>query len=320
MSSTTPQPGPARSAQPEFAVRGAVDLSALNRPKAPPPGEPGGAPEAGGFVVDVSEANFEQLIRDSSTYPVVILLWIPTDQANAELGVTLGRLAQEYGGRFLLGRVDAQASPQVAAAFQVQGVPTVVAVLQGQPLPLFQGAADEQQIRGVLDQVLAAAEQNGVKGRAPGAAPVSEEPEPEVEPPLPPLHQEAYDAIERDDLEGAAAAYAKALRQDPRDADATAGLAQVHLMQRTHDADLAVVRQAAADAPSDVDAALAVADMDMLGGKVDDAFARLLDLLPEADADGKEKIRVRLLELFEVAGTADQRVSKARKRLAISLY
>jgi putative thioredoxin len=199
-------------------------------------------------------------------------------------------------------------------------VPTVVAVLQGQPLPLFQGAADEQQIRSVLDQVLAAAEQNGVTGRAPGAAPASGEPEPEAEPPLPPLHQEAYDAIERDDLDAAAEAYAKALRQDPKDSDATAGLAQVRLMQRTHDADLATVRQAAAEAPSDVDAALAVADLDMLGGKVDDAFARLLDLLPEVDADGKEKIRVRLLELFEVAGTTDPRVSKARKRLAISLY
>lgn len=320
MSSTSPQPGPARSAQPEFAVRGAVDLSAFNRPQAPPPGEPGGAPEAQGFVVDVSETNFEQLIRDSSTYPVVMLLWIPTDQANAELGVTLGRLVEEYAGRFLLGRVDAQASPQVAAAFQVQGVPTVVAVLQGQPLPLFQGAADEQQIRSVLDQVLAAAEQNGVTGRVPGAAPVTGEPEPEPEPPLPPLHQEAYDAIERDDLDAAAGAYAKALRQDPKDADATAGLAQVHLMQRTHDADLATVRQAAADAPADVDAALGVADMDMLGGKVDDAFARLLDLLTEVDADGKEKIRVRLLELFEVAGATDPRVSKARKRLALSLY
>ncbi|MGI5187889.1 tetratricopeptide repeat protein [Promicromonospora sp. CA-289599] len=320
MSSPSPQPGPARSAQPEFAVRGAVDLSALNRPQAPPPGEPGGAPVAGGFVVDVSEANFEQLVRDSSTYPVVMLIWIPTDQANAELGVTLGRLADEYGGRFLLGRVDAQAYPQVAAAFQVQGVPTVVAVLQGQPLPLFQGAAEEQQIRGVLDQVLAAAEQNGVNGRVPGAAPAADAVEAEELPPLPPLHQEAYDAIERDDLDAAVAAYEKALRQDPKDSDATAGLAQVHLMQRTRDADLAAARKAAADAPSDVDAALAVADLDMLGGKVDDAFARLLDLLPGADADDKEKLRVRLLELFELAGTGDPRVSKARKRLAISLY
>jgi putative thioredoxin len=320
MSSPSPQPGPARSAQPEFAVRGAVDLSALNRPQAPPPGEPGGAPEAGGFVVDVSEANFEQLVRDSSTYPVVMLIWIPTDQANAELGVTLGRLADEYGGRFLLGRVDAQAYPQVAAAFQVQGVPTVVAVLQGQPLPLFQGAAEEQQIRGVLDQVLAAAEQNGVNGRVPGAAPAAEAVEAEQLPPLPPLHQEAYDAIERDDLDAAVAAYEKALRQDPKDSDATAGLAQVRLMQRTRDADLAAVRKAAADAPSDIEAALAVADLDMLGGKVDDAFARLLDLLPGADADDKEKLRVRLLELFELAGTGDPRVSKARKRLAISLY
>ncbi|CAM3755997.1 tetratricopeptide repeat protein [Isoptericola cucumis] len=316
MSNATPEPS--------ISTRGAVDLSALNRPQSPPPGEPGGAPPADGYVLDVTDANFQQVVQDSTTYPVVMLLWIPTDQANAELGTLLGRLAEEYAGRFLLGRLDAQAYPQVAAAFQVQGVPTVVAVLQGQPLPLFQGGAPEEQVREVLDQLLAAAEQNGVTGRAPaqGGGPEPEAPaeaEP-VEEPLPPLHQEAYDAIERDDLDAAAAAYAKAVKQDPKDADAVAGLAQVHLMQRTRGADLQTVRTAAADAPQDVDAQLAVADMDMLGGKVDDAFARLLEMLPGADAEVKETLRVRLLEYFEVVGPTDPRVGKARQRLAISLY
>ncbi len=318
MSNPTPEPS--------ISTRGAVDLSALNRPTSPPPGEPGGAPSAGGYVVDLTDANFPQVVQDSARYPVVVLLWIPTDQANAELATVLGRLADEYAGRFLLGRVDAQAYPQIAGAFQVQGVPTVVAVLQGQPLPLFAGAAPEDQVRGVIDQVLAAAEQNGVTGRAPqqggpGAAeqvPAAED-EP-VEEPLPPLHQEAYDAIERDDLDTAVAAYEKAIKQDPKDAQAVAGLAQVRLLQRTRSADLQEVRAAAAQAPSDVEAQLAVADMDMLGGKVDDAFARLLDLLPGADADGKEKVRVRLLEYFEVVGPVDPRVTKARQRLAISLY
>ncbi|NUS49506.1 MAG: co-chaperone YbbN, partial [Nocardioidaceae bacterium] len=227
---------------PTFSTRGAVDLSALNRPQSPPPGEPGGAPSAGGYVLDVTDANFQQVVQDSTTYPVVMLLWIPTDKANADLGELLGRLAEEYAGRFLLGRLDAQAYPQVAAAFQVQGVPTVVAVLQGQPLPLFQGAAPEEQVRGVLDQVLAAAEQNGVTGRAPAQGAEGEEPaeavdqEP-VEEPLPPLHQEAYDAIERDDLDTAVAAYEKAIKQDPKDALAVAGLAQVRLLQRTRGAD-----------------------------------------------------------------------------------
>ena len=308
-----------------FDVRGAVDLSALTRPQAPPPGTEGGAPAAGGFVVDVTDETFPQLVQDSTQYPVVVLLWIPTDQANAQLGTDLGALADEYAGRFLLARVDAQAHPQITAAFQVQGVPTVVAVLQGQPLPLFQGAAPLEQVRAVIDQVLEAAEANGVTGRVPAQDGTGQDAEadvaaPEPEPELPPLHQEAYDAIERDDLDTAVAAYEKAIKQDPKDALAVAGLAQVRLLQRTRDADLAAARTAAADAPTDVDAQLAVADLDLLGGKVDDALGRLLDLLPGADADAKEKVRVRLLDYFEVVGPADPRVGKARQRLAISLY
>jgi putative thioredoxin len=309
--------------EPAFSARGAVDLSVLQRPQSPPPGTPGGAPAAGGFVVDVTEESFPQVVQGSTSYPVVVLLWIPTDQANAEIGTLLGRLAEEYAGRFLLARVDAQAYPQVAAAFRVEGVPTVVAVLQGQPLPLFQGGAPEEQVREVLDQVLAAAEQNGVTGRAPGAAGVdAAEPEPgaEPEPELPPLHQEAYDAIDSGDYEGAIAAYEKALRQDPKDSLASAGLAQVRLLQRTHDADQAAVRKAAADAPEDVAAQLAVAALDMLFGNVQDAFARLLDRPPSADAGAKEAVRVRLVEYFETVGVADPRVLKARQKLSLYLY
>src|SRR6478735_12403396 len=189
------------SQQPNFDVRGAVDLSSLNRPQAPPPGTEGGAPAAGGFVVDVTDETFPQLVQDSTQYPVVVLLWIPTDQANAQLGTDLGALADEYAGRFLLARVDAQAHPQITAAFQVQGVPTVVAVLQGQPLPLFQGAAPLEQVRAVIDQVLEAADANGGTGRVPAQDGTGQDAEADVaalepEPRLPPLHQEAYDAIE----------------------------------------------------------------------------------------------------------------------------
>ncbi len=308
-----------------FDVRGALDLAALNRPKSPPPGTPGGAPAAGGYVVDLTDETFPEVIRSSTSYPVVVLLWIPTDQANAQLGTELGAIAEEFGGRFLLARVDAEQFPQVAAAFQVQGVPTVVAVLQGQPLPLFQGGASGEQIRAVLTQVLEAAKANGVTGTAPrqggdaqdGAA---GEPQPEPETELPPLHQEAYEAIERDDLDAAVDAYERAIKQDRHDSLAVAGLAQVRLLQRTRDTDLPAVRQAAADAPQDVSAQLAVADLDMLGGKIDDAFGRLLDLLPTLDAENKEPVRVRLIEYFEVVGPADPRVGKARQRLAMSLY
>jgi putative thioredoxin len=310
------------SQQPNFDVRGAVDLSSLNRPSAPPPGTPGGAPEAGGYVVDVTEESFPQLVQDSAQYPVVVLLWIPTDQANAQLGTELGAIAEEFAGRFLLGRVDAQTYPQIAAAFQVESVPTVVAIVGGQPVPLFQGAAAGDQIRAVLQQVLQIAEGNGVTGRAPaqGVADPNAAVAPEPEPELPPLHQEAFDAIERDDLDAAVAAYQKAIKQDPRDHLAAAGLAQVGLLRRTRDLDLQATREAAAARPTELAAQLDVADMDMLGGKVEDAFGRLLDLLPGASAEDKETLRLRLVDYFEILGPTDPRVGKARQLLAINLY
>ena len=308
---------------PRLDVRGAVDLSSFGRPVAPPPGEPGGAPAAGGFVVDTSEATFQQVIEQSMQVPVVVLLWVATDEANARLATTLGRLVDSYEGAMLLARVDVQAYPQIAQAFQVQGVPTAVAVLAGQPVPLFQGAADEDQVRDVLDQVLAAAEANGITGRltaAPGAAAAEDASEPAPEPELPPLHQKAYDAIAANDLETAIAAYEQALKENPKDTDAAAGLANVQLLERTSRMTLEDVRRAAADAPDDVQAQLDVADLDLAGGKVEDALGRLIELVARLTGDDRERLRVRLVDYFTILGNEDPRVGPARRALANALY
>ena len=306
---------------PRLDVRGAVDLSSFGRPVAPPPGEPGGAPAAGGFVVDTTEATFQQVIEQSMQVPVVVLLWVATDEANARLATTLGRLVDSYEGAMLLARVDVQAYPQIAQAFQVQGVPTAVAVLAGQPVPLFQGAADEDQVRDVLDQVLAAAEANGITGRltaAPGAAAAEDASEPAPE--LPPLHQKAYDAIAANDLETAIAAYEQALKENPKDTDAAAGLANVQLLERTSRMTLEDVRRAAADAPDDVQAQLDVADLDLAGGKVEDALGRLIELVARLTGDDRERLRVRLVDYFTILGNEDPRVGPARRALANALY
>jgi len=305
--------------RPRLDVRGAVDLSTLNRPPTPAPGTPGGLPTPGTYVVDVDQESFPALVQSSTEYPVVVVLWSPRSEASATVAADLATLADEDAGRWLLARIDAEANPQIAQAFQAQSVPTVVAVLAGQPLPLFQGAYPLDQVRAVLDQVLAAAEANGITGRAApstGEQPPQEEPEPE----LPPLHQAAYDAIERDDLAAATAAYEQALKENPRDAQARAGLAQVGLLDRTRDADLQAARAAAAADPTDVDAQLAVADLDILGGKVDDAFARLIDLLRTTAGPDRERVRVRLVDLFEVIGGDDPRVISARRAMANALY
>ncbi|GIG30227.1 tetratricopeptide repeat protein [Cellulomonas marina] len=313
---TQQTPGP----RPRLDVRGAVDLSSLARPATPPPGSPGGVPVAGTYVVDVDTASFPALVQGSTQHPVVVLLWASWSEVSTALAAELSSLADEDAGAWLLARVDAEANPQVAAAFQAQSVPTVVAVLAGQPLPLFQGGLPRDQVRSVLDQVLAAAQANGITGRvAPQAAPEEAAPEP-AEPPLPPLHQAAYDAIDEGDYARAAASYEQALKENPRDDLARAGLAQVGLLLRTQDVDLRTARTAAADAPADVAAALVVADLDVLGGQVADAFDRLLDLVRTTRGDDRETLRKRLLDLFEVVGGDDPRVQDARRRLAAALY
>ncbi|WP_313278550.1 tetratricopeptide repeat protein [Timonella senegalensis] len=308
-------------ATPEFSVRGAVDLSSLNRPTAPPPGEPGGAPDAMGFTVDLTEETFPSVVAQSAQVPVVAVLWLPTDAESAQLATTLGTLAGLYEGRFLLARIDVEAWPRIAAAFQVQDYPTTIGLIAQQPVPLFAGNYDASAIQGVLDQFLAAAQANGVTGTlaldAADAAAAQLEP---AEEPLPPLHQEAYDAIEQGDFEAAIAAYSKALREDPRDTFASAGLAQVSLLHRTGQLDQQSVRAQAEQSPADVEAQLAVADLDVLQGQVEEAFSRLIDLIRETSGDERDVVRKRLVEYFEILGNEDPRVPAARRSLANALY
>jgi len=272
-------------------------------------------------VIDTTEATFGDLVEGSKRFPVVVLLWSGRSPESTQLAIDLGALAARYGGRFQLARVDVDTNPQIATAFQVQQVPSVVAILAGQPVPLFQGVQPADQLAAIIDQLLAAAATNGVSGMAPpdigGDVPGPVEP---VEPPLPPLHQAAYDAIERDDLDAAAVAYAQALRENPRDDMARAGLAQVGLLQRTRDVDPIAARTAAADRPTDIDAQLLVADLDVLGGNVEDAFARLVDLVRTKTGEDREAIRIRLVDLFEVVGADDPRVPATRRALANALY
>ncbi len=306
----TTTPGP----RPRLDVRGAIDLSSLGRPATPPPG---GEPAPDGVVVDVSEETFGDLVQRSTQVPVVVVLWAAWSEASTTVVADLVALATEFGGRFLLARIDAEANPQVAQAFGAQSVPAVVAVLRGQPVPLFQGAASRDDVRGVLGQLLEAAAANGVTGRVAVDTAV-EEVVPE-EPPLPPLHQAAYDAIELGDYAAARTAYTRALTENPRDEDARAGLAQVELMSRTADLDPVAVQAAGADL-DDLDGQLEMADLEIMSGLVQEAFDRLVAAVRRAAGPDRDRVRLRLVELFSVVGDADPRTLAARRALASALY
>ncbi|WP_461164983.1 co-chaperone YbbN [Arthrobacter sp. R4-81] len=334
MSSPASRPVPPAAAS-QLNLRGAVDLSALKQraasgsPSGPPaaqssmPGSAGGAERpAGGrpLRVAATEANFQELVELSTQVPVVFALWAGYSPGSEAMLDVLEQIINGYDGRLVLGTADIEAFPQLAQAFQVQAVPTAVAVVKGQPVPLFQGGADEQQVRSLLDELLKVAAANGVNGRIGG----SEEPAGEPEPaPLPPLHQEAFDAIEAGDFAAAAAAYRKALAEMPSDLEAKAGLAQVELMGRLQALSVPegeALRNLAADEPDNLEAQLAVADLDLAGGHIEDALNRVVSFIGRNFGPERETARVRLLEFFEVVGPSDERVAKARQGLARVLF
>jgi len=276
----------------------------------------GESTQATPLIIDATDSTFSEYIELSKTVPVIVDLWATWCEPCKQLSPILERVVAEYAGRMVLVKVDVDANPQLAQAFQAQSIPTIVALIGGKTAPLFQGALPEAQVREVLAQVLDVAAENGVTGTVGASA----EPTEPVEPPLSPEHQEAFDAIERGDYAAATAAYEKALANDPTDALAEAGLAQVGLLARLAGTDAGDIRSAAGANATDTAAALAVADLDVVGGHVDDAFDRLLTLFPLVDDDGKNEIRLRLLELFAVVGVADPRVVSARLRLTNLLF
>lgn len=290
----------------------------------------GAAPGAGqtvdvpSLVLDVTDATFEQIAQLSAVVPVVFDLWAEWCQPCKTLSPVIEKVTREFDGRVLLAKVDVDANPGLAQAFQAQSIPTVVALVGGRPVPLFQGAVPEAQVREFFGQLVQLAEQNGVSGRvsAPDQGDEAQVgPSEPAEPEIPEAHRAAVEAAERGDYAAAVTEWEAVLAKAPADAEARAALVQMKLLQRLQGRTADEIRSAAAADGGDVEAQLAVADLDVSGGHVEDAFLRLLDLFAEStDADDRAVIRERLLELFEVVGVADPRVAAARGRLANLLY
>lgn len=321
---------------PDRFVGGAVDLSHLVSSGAPgrpgagaaaSPGAAGAAATGAGenievpsLVIEASEQNFEQLAQISNAVPVVFSLWSPRAEASTGLNSALEKITREQGGRLLLATVNVDENPGLAQAFQVQAVPTAIAILGGRPVPLFQGTLAEEQIREFFAQLVQLAAGQGMNAVLTEAgAPDSEQEAPE--PHINPAHVDALGALERGDFAGAITEYEKVLLKAPADSEAQAALVQVRLLHRLEGLSAEEIRSQAAAEPADITAQLRVADLDVSGGHVEDALSRLLDLFAATtDADERSAVREHLLELFEVVGVADPRVSAARSRLASLLF
>ena len=316
--------GQQRQFNPGVSLAGAVDLEALKHQVTAEPGQAGGAPAAGGYVIDTTENTFQAMVQTSATFPILLLLWLPTDDRLFPMAKALGDAVNAMNGQLQLSRIDVASFPAVAQAFGVQGAPALFALINGRPMPLLQGLPSDQEMQQIVDEVLPkivqVAQQAGVTGTAPYAGDPDAVAEQPAEPTVPPEHEQAHRLAMEGDYAGAAAAYDKVLEADPNDALAARERAKALLLARSADADVREVRAAAADHPEDVDAQMAVADIDMIGGQIQDAFDRLLDYLAAGHRDQMETVRVRLLEYFAIPDPSDERLKRARRRLATLMY
>lgn len=286
---------------------GALDLSALK--PAPP------APAGAVWWVEADDRTFESYLGLSMQHPLVVEFWSPRAPSGAQLSADLKELANAAQGAWLLVRVNVDESPTVAQALQVTAVPMVVGVIAGQLAPMFQGTTDKAQAKAVIDQLVMLAQQNGLSGRAQpiiSDAAAAAGPDPRFE--------AADAALERGDFAGAVEEFDKLLAANPADAEASAGRAQAALMVRLEGTNPADV-QAAADAdPADVDAQMAMADLEVASGQLEPAFARLVEAVRLNAGAERDRARARLLELFETVGNTDPAVLTARRNLMSALF
>jgi putative thioredoxin len=260
------------------------------------------------LVIQVDSNSIRDYLAISDSLPVLVLLVQENDPSSQSLLSTVKLLTEKTAGKILTLVVDAVKSPELAQAFDLKQIPTLLGMLKGQPAPLFTGDQPAEQVEQIIDRVLEVGKENGLTGTVKVA-----EPEPE----LSITHQQAFAAIEENNYPLAKSLYEKALVENPNDQLAEAGLAQIKLLIRLEGKDLPLL---VSSLGQDTDTALDRVDALVATGAASAGFEQLLVLFENTAKDQREPIRLRFVELFLVVGNEDPAVIKARKNLSLLLF
>jgi putative thioredoxin len=294
-------------------LRGAMDLSALSGKTNATQSATPVSLELPSLIAEITEANLRTYLEISNRVPLVIDFYSQREDSIA-LSEKLLALTKEANGAFLLGRIDIESHKRVAEAFSVQQAATVVAVLKGQPFPLFNGNVELEQITSIINKLLEVAVGNGVTERIS----VNESAEPiSTAPKLPKNHQEAAEALNAGENQKALELYQQILRESPADALAAAGLAQTELLLRVEGLDFEKVLD---NSPQNFDELMIFADALIAIGDFAVGFDALLTNFADVSKDEQQLMKERLLKYFEIVGKTDPAVVAARSRLTSMLF
>ncbi|KAF0164980.1 MAG: hypothetical protein FD157_1661 [Rhodocyclaceae bacterium] len=156
------------------------------------------------FSLDAGVADFQEKVIDASRLaPVLVDFWAEWCAPCRTLKPVLEKLAAEYGGRFILAKVDSDQHQELAARYGVRGIPNVKAFVDGEMVDEFTGALPEAQIRAFIDSLLPS--------------------------PAEPLRIAALEARARGEAEVAASLLADALQLDPANETVQLDLAEIRI-------------------------------------------------------------------------------------------
>ena len=287
------------------------------------------------LVFDVAEANFEaQVLERSLHVPVLLDCWAPWCGPCRSLGPVLEKLADAYGGGFVLAKLNTDEAQNISAALRVKSIPLVVLFVGGQMAGQFTGALPEGQVRAFLDK-------HGVVPGAVGAAPSPVEQlladaalqaDPQV------AEQMLTEALEFEPGHPAAtlalaelwiaagvlddaATLLETLPADKRDDRHAALLKRIELARHRPPGDATELAARIAASPKDFEARFALAALHAYSGDFNAAFDQLLDVVMRDKAEGRpdrDRARKQLIEWFAVCPDADA-VSRGRRYLGMYL-